>query len=815
MVFEQRSQMRRALGILGASTVLSSMALPVAALAQSAPAPAPAPDAAAADNGAGGLGEIVVTATRKAESVQKVPISIQALGQEKLEQHQVSTFADYAGMLPSVSFSGLGPGQSEVYFRGIAVDGGALSTSGTYLDDVPISAPSRMPEVHIYDIERVEALSGPQGTLYGAGSLAGTLRIITNKAKIDKFEAGTDVQVDAYGKGAAGAMVEGFVNIPVNEHIAVRMMGFYDHEGGYIDNTHGKYTYQLGDDDPTTTYTVDNATLVQKNYNPVDSYGGRINATIEAGDWKLYPSVTYQYLDAKGFFNYDPRVGDLEVHDYSPTENVDKWVQASLTIQGKIGDFDLVSSSGYFRRKIHNTSDYTYYSVHYDQLGPGYENYLKFRDKSGNFINPTQSYIGRLTQTKATQELRLSVPKEWGFDLTLGGFFQFQKMSQDDDYQIPGLSQIDLATSCADGCQWNPAIKRDAFYNQDLDQKFRDYAVFAEGTVPVTSQIKVTGGIRVFKANNSVYGFSGVASTALKLGCTVPFPADQRFSCVNNNKPAYNETGETHKASVTWQVTSDKMVYATYSTGFRPGGTNQLPAMGTYKADRLSNYEVGFKTSWNNKLRWNAAVYYEKWTGVQYTVIPLGYFGNGGTVNAGAARVFGVESDFDLKLGHFTISGSGSYNDAKLTQDFCKLDPTTLTPISNCTGQPDEIAAAKGTRLPRQPRFKGQISARYEGDLGSLNDFAQVTMHAQTLSTSNLDTTKNALLGNTPGFVSFDFSTGVSKDNWTLTAFIENVFDRRGELSKNTFCAIEYCSGSSRTMPIKPQYFGLKYSMHY
>lgn len=815
MVFEQRSQMRRALGILGASTVLSSMALPVAALAQSAPAPAPAPDAAAADNGTGGLGEIVVTATRKAESVQKVPISIQALGAEKLEQHQVSTFADYASMLPSVSFSGLGPGQSEVYFRGIAVDGGALSTSGTYLDDVPISQPGRMPEVHIYDIERVEALSGPQGTLYGAGSLAGTLRIITNKAKIGKFEAGTDVQVDAYGKGAAGAMVEGFVNIPVNEHIAVRMMGFYDHEGGYIDNTHGTYTYQLGDDDPNTTYTVDNATLVQKNYNPVDSYGGRINATIEAGDWKLYPSVTYQYLDAKGFFNYDPRVGDLEVHDYSPTENVDKWVQASLTIQGKIGDFDLVSSSGYFRRKIHNTSDYTYYSVHYDQLGPGYENYLKFRDKSGNFINPTQSYIGRLTQTKVTQELRLSVPKEWGFDLTVGGFFQFQKMAQDDDYQIPGLSQIDLATSCADGCQWNPAIKRDAFYNQDLNQRFRDYAVFAEGTVPITSQIKVTGGIRVFKANNSVYGFSGVASQALKLGCTVPFPANQRFSCVNNNKPAYNETGETHKVSVTWQVTSDKMVYATYSTGFRPGGTNQLPEMGTYKADRLANYEVGVKTSWNNKLRWNAAVYYEKWTGVQYTVIPLGYFGNGGTVNAGAARVFGIESDFDLKLGQFTISGSGSYNDAKLTQDFCVLDPATLTPISDCTGKPDEIAAAKGTRLPRQPRFKGQLSARYEGDLGSLNDFAQVTMHAQTLSTSNLDTYKNSLLGNTPGFVSFDFSTGVSKDNWTLTAFIENVFDRRGELSKNTFCAIEYCSGSSRTMPIKPQYFGLKYSMRY
>jgi outer membrane receptor protein involved in Fe transport len=165
------------------------------------------------------LGEIVVTATHRAESLQKVRFDPGARRRDT-GQHQVTSFADYAGLLPSVSFSA-GPGQSEVYFRGIAVDGGSLSTSGTYLDDVPISAPARMPEVHIYDIERVEALSGPQGTLYGAGSLAGTLRIITNKAKIGKFEAGYDVQVDAYGKGQPGAMVEGFVNIPVNDNIAI------------------------------------------------------------------------------------------------------------------------------------------------------------------------------------------------------------------------------------------------------------------------------------------------------------------------------------------------------------------------------------------------------------------------------------------------------------------------------------------------------------------------------------------------------------------------------------------------------------------
>jgi outer membrane receptor protein involved in Fe transport len=309
--------------------------------------------------------------------------------------------------------------------------------------------------------------------------------------------------------------------------------------------------------------------------------------------------------------------------------------------------------------------------------------------------------------------------------------------------------------------------------------------------------------------------FLGVASLALGLGCTLPFPADQRLTCINNDKPHYKETGETHKFSLAWQVTPDKMVYATYSTGFRPGGVNSLAEMQAYEADRLTNYEIGFKTNWNNILRWNAAIYYEKWTGIQYTIIPLGYFGNGGTVNAGAARVYGIETDFSLKLGKFTISGSGAYNNAALTQDFCALDPATLVPLSNCSDNPDAVAAAKGTRLPRQPRFKGQLTARYDGDWGSVKDFAQLTMHAQTMSTSNLDTYKNSLLGNTPGFVSFDMSAGISRDNWTLTAFIENMFDRRGQLSKNTFCAIEYCSGSSRTMPIKPQYFGLKYSVRY
>lgn len=819
----RRSRSKRIFGILGASTFLSTLVMPATAWAEDAAKPA---TSAAEDNEGDGLKDIVVTATRKSESIQKVPISIQALSPAKLEDHQVTGFTDYVNMLPSVSFSTLGPGRSNVYFRGISVGGGSLPTTGTYLDDVPISTAGRMPDLHIYDIERVEALSGPQGTLFGASSLAGTLRIITNKADTSGFKAGYDLTVDKYGKGDPGAMIEGFINVPISQDVAIRLMGYYDHEGGYIDNKPAKYTFALGDNDPTTNYTIDSTNVARDNYNPVSDYGGRLNMTIKLDDnWTILPSITAQYLNAEGGFNYDPRLGDLTVHDFSKTYNIDKWAQAALTIQGKIADFDVVSSTGYFKRKILNANDYTYYSVTYDKLGPGYENYLKFYDKNGSLINPTQQYLGRISQTKFTQEVRVSVPKSWPFDLTIGGFYQFQKSSSDSDYYIPGLSQIDLVKSgvgphlASDGVtmlpgfSFNPAIKRDAFYLVETDTKFKDYAAFAEGSFEPLNGLKITGGIRYFKANNTVYGFSGVATASRAKTCTIPFP-DQRFSCVNTDIK-FKGSGETHKVSAAWEIDSSKMVYATYSTGFRPGGGNRIAPNNPYQADTLTNYEVGFKTTWGNNFRLNGAFYYEVWDGVQYGVVPFGFQGAGVTLNAGKARVYGTEMDFDWKLGGLTLSGSGAYNDAALSEDFCKLDPVLrVAQLASCP-LPAQIAAAKGTRLPRQPRFKGQFSARYEMPMGSFKSFAQGTMYAQTNSTSDLDVYKNSLLGNTAGFVSFDFSAGVKKDDWTATFFIQNIFDRRGELSKNTFCSIEYCASSSRTFSIKPQYFGLKFSRRY
>jgi outer membrane receptor protein involved in Fe transport len=816
MITDNRQRARAASAMVRASILATASLIPAMAMAQQAPADTPAPP----ENT--GSGEIVVTATHKSESVQKVAISIVALDPAKLEQHQVANFADFANMLPSVSFSTLGPGRSQPFFRGITAVGGAASTVGVYLDDIPITTPGRLPEVHVYDMQDIEALSGPQGTLYGASSLAGTIRMITNKAKIGVTEAGIDTQVDKYGGHGAGAMIEGFVNLPVNSKIAVRLVGFYRYDGGYISNPPASLTYQY------SGYTTTNAAISGNNVNPVHEYGTRVSATIEAADdWTITPEFTYQYLDAEGSFNYDPRIGDLQVHDFRPTYDKDGWYQAALTIKGKIADFDVVSATGYFGRKIYNASDYTYYSVTYDKAAVKYPQYYgqytKFLDKNGKVIDPTQQYNSLIKQQKFTQEVRVSVPKSWPFDLTIGGFYQFQKSENNGDYYIQGLGQ---ATGTGAWAGFSPALNTplnpDVLYLVETDVHYKDGAAFAEGSYNITDKLKITGGIRRYVSDDGTVGFGGEWPQAAKAGCWNADPAvvyqkfndNPRLSCINTT-PHFHQVGETHKLSLTYQATPDKMLYATYSTGFRPGGGNRSPRP-NYEADTLSNYEVGFKTRWGGNFTFNGAIYYEKWNNMQFGVVVPNTQGSTLTLNAGAARVYGTELNAEWKLGHLTLSASGAYNDAALAKDICDLDPANhnYTQLTSCPN-PNQIAAPKGTRLPRQPRLKMQSTARYNFMVAGRETFLQGTMFYQTSSTSDVIALNDYLLGDTKGFATFDFSTGVKLEKWTVQAFIQNAFDERGILSKNTFCSIQLCSGSSRSFPIKPQYFGLKVGVKY
>ena len=770
-------------GLLLASTAIATLA--------SIPVGAQEAQVAAADTN----GDIIVTATRRNESLQKVPISIQALGQETLDEKQVASFDDYAKLLPSVSFQSFGPSQSQLFFRGISsggdgLDAGSLPATGIYLDETPVTTIGGAIDLHIYDIARVEALAGPQGTLFGASSLSGTLRIITNKPDPSKFEAGYDLQANKFGKGGAGGSGEGFINIPLSPTIAIRLVGYYDHDGGYIDNTLGERTFTLGDLDDSTNLTVNNADRVKKNFNTVDSYGGRAALKVDLDDnWTITPSIVAQHQKANGTFLYDPRAGDLKVHDFTKDENRDRWYQAALTIEGKVGNWDLVYSGGYFQRKVNNQIDYSYYTVAYDT--PGYF-YTNFPDGKGGFLNPTQSQIVKYDYTKHTQELRVSSPSGNRLRLTTGAFFQRQTNAINAEYVVPGLGSVprddlpNLAPIPGFG---------DAVYVKRIDRVDRDYAMFGEANFDIRPNLTLTAGIRGFIAQNSLYGFSGF-NGATSNNCTPTTRTD--VPCINIDK-RISEAGETHKASLSWKIDPERMVYATYSTGFRPGGNNRDARYGPYKSDTLSNFELGWKTRWG-PFRVNGAVFYEKWKDMQFGLARPGDNGVTSISNVGGAEVKGIEGDVLYRNQGLELSASGTYLRAKTTTPFCEQD---FSGNIRCT--------PSGTRLPVQPRFKGNATARYTFAMGKAESFVQGSVIHQGGTRSFLLDSEAEVVGYTKQFTTFDFSLGTKlTSNMSIEAFVQNAFDKRGQLSRNTACAPSYCGVYYRAYVVKPQLFGIK-----
>lgn len=753
---------------------------------------------------------IVVTAQKRSENLQNVPISIQAINGAKLEQRQVASLDDYAKLLPSVSFQSFGPGQSQIYFRGVSSGAnangshsGPQPTSALYVDEVPLTTIGGAPDLHIYDMARVEALSGPQGTLYGASSLSGTLRLITNKPNPDKFEAGIDVVGTTFGKGAnsSGGTIEGFVNIPLSPTIALRTSAFYERDGGFISNVPGTRIYQVfNNSGALVPFTVNNAAFVKKNFNDTETWGGRAALGVELDDnWTVTPSIIYQSQKSHGTYLFDQTVGDLKVQDYTPNYGSDEWYQAALTIHGKVGNWDLTYAGGYFERDAAVVQDYSSYTVAYDAIDPAYASFV---DSAGRNINPTQIYRGTDHYTKQSHELRITSPSVNRWHVTAGLFFERQTDAINADYFIPGLASIPGGVSvpkCGD-----------SIFCTRVNRIDRDYAGFLDTSYDILPNVTLNGGIRYFITKNSLGGFSGFASTVASTATCTPSPSPS-LPCTLFGQ-SVRESGETHKVNLTWKMSPDAMVYATYSTGFRPGGINRRVGVNPYKADTLDNYEIGFKTQWlDRRLTINVTGFIENWKNLQYGLSSAGSVGVISTYNAGDARITGVEGDFNLRLGQFTLSGSATYVDAHLTTSFCPIDASG-NPA--CTS-PAVVAAPKGTPLPVQPKFKGGLTARYNFDLGAARAYAQVAANHQSGTRSYLTDFEAALLGPTQGFSTVDFAIGADMGRWKWDLFVQNAFDSRGVLSLNTVCVPTICGAYARSYPTKPREFGIKFGTRF
>ena len=813
---------RTAGAFLLASTALSAM--PV--LAQAAPAEVDA-------------NEIVVTAQKRSENLQNVPISIQALGTAKLEQLNISDFKGYAQQLPSVSFqSGGTPGTNVVYMRGVASGGdgnhsGSLPSVGVYLDEQPVTTIGGNLDVHIYDVARIESLSGPQGTLYGASSQAGTIRIITNKPSTAGFEGSIDSEINTVKGGDFGGKLDAMINAPLGSNAALRVVGFYQRDGGYIDNVAGRRCFlpQPGG------ICVNNNAFVANNYNDNDTWGARAALKVDLDDsWTVTPTIAYQNMKSKGSFAYDPKVGDLKLQHFAPEFRNDKWVQAALTIEGKLGNWDLTYAGAYLDRKTHSSSDYTDYSEAYDSLyasSGGLAGYFYFWDAAGNTIDPRQKVVGSDHFKKMSQELRIASPASQPLRFVGGLFYQRQSNDIFQDYQVANLG-AQVSVNGRPGTLWLTKQER-------VD---RDYAAFGELSYDLMQNVTLTAGVRAYKYDNTLIGFfgfgrnpgsnfsaspynaagssrTGVAgcftTTGARLRSVAGTAAARLAPGVVDGTPCTNlgawngtsadpvrvkDDGVTWRFNLSWKASSDLMVYATASKGFRPGGVNRRADVGPYGADFLINYELGWKATIAQGLRFNGAIYQQNWNDFQYSYLGANSFTE--IKNGPDARIRGVDADLSYNGGGLFLQMAAAYTDAKTTKNLCAaVDPTFA-----CTGAGNSIQSPSGTRLPITPKFKASGTARYTANLGDMKPYGQINVAYQGSATGDVRVAQAADLGMLPAFTTVNLALGVQLDSFNIELFAANLFDERGQASRFVQCG--QCYQRPYIVPITPRTIGLR-----
>ena len=814
--------------------------------------------------------EIVITATKREQFLQDVPMSVQAIGTRRLDQLNISNFEEYTKQLPSVSFNTSQSGGTVVYMRGVATGGdgnhsGSLPSVGVYLDEQPVTTIGGALDVHIYDIARIESLAGPQGTLYGASSEAGTIRIITNKPDVSGLYGRVDGEVNKVAHGDMGGKLEGMINVPVASNVAFRGVAFWQRDAGFIDNVPGTRTYcgdAIRDADGAIIgcvrngITVNNTAFLGDDINEVSTYGGRAALKVDLDEnWVVTPTIMHQYYKQDGFYAFDPTQGDLNVQRFRDDEyRRDKFTQAALTIEGKLADFDITYAGAWMNRPTYSLGDYTDYTDAYDAIYEskgGLANYEYFYDSAGDAIDPRQYIKGTEHFKKLSQEVRIATPQDWRARAIVGAFYQRQKNHIYQNYLVDNLAP-QLSVNGWPGTVWLTL--------QDREDK--DYAIFGEGEFDVTPQITLIAGGRLFRYENSLFGFAGFgknpaftedngfppppnaigASSGVRRCLTVnglqllddedsPLasggvsgtPCTNVGNVVNGEAVPRESKGDgfTHRLSARYKPAEHLMFYATWSRGFRPGGINRQPNAPAYDPDYLTNYELGWKTQFG-PVTWNGAIYHQIWKKFQFSFLGE----NSLTViqNGRDAKIDGLETDVSYVRGGLSLNAAAAYTDAKTSGAICHL---SFDPAADCStffpdlttddpddGEQDFIVTPSGTRLPITPKFKGTATARYSWPMWVGKAHVQGSLTYQGSASVDVrrdidgeGTNPNDILGRLHSSTLVDLFLGYDWQNYSAELFATNVFDDRNELSRFVACSV--CT-RPYVLPGRPRTIGLR-----
>ena len=846
--------------------------------------------------------EIQVTATKRIASTQDIPVAVAALTGGTLADLDVDVFTDYLQQLPGVTAGGAGPGQGTIYIRGLASTTPNLTTAGVaglapnvalYLDEQPLAQPGRNLDVYAVDLERVEVLAGPQGTLFGASSQAGTIRLITNKPVLGEFEAITNMGISFTKGGEMSTKVEGIINIPVDDNFAVRAVAYVDDQGGYIDNVAGTRSaqesarfrpegavrangvpvnanragFQAGSDLSGVTFiNADNSALVEDDFNDTQYSGFRVSALYEFNaDWRLTVGHARQSIESDGVFFIDPELDDddeLSIQRFSDDRIEDDYSNTSWTLEGRLGALDLVYTGAYTDRETEQTVDYTDY-LFVGQYLPYYicDSSVSYPDAaapSGTCQAPNLFVNSETNTTVQTHELRFNTPAENRWRVTAGAFYSDLELEERNDFTYPGSTQADVFGSLGffpnfafdTGFRSDTgAFPADVISRNDVRRTDEQFGFFGEASFDlVPDLLTVTFGSRYydievdfegsanaafcnsFQADANAFGtdisdlyngdgqitFRGSCDTSLHqtfdtsdtvqsvidaIGITEA--AAQRLINSINAPDVAKTDGFIFKANVAITPTEDTLFYATFSEGFRPGllnrpggalGPNGFVVPFELETDEVTNYEIGWKLDlFDGQVRFNGNAFFVDVENLQTTIFDPSIVNLFFSANAADAEIYGVEGD--ITYAPAAIEGLTFF------AAFSVLD-TEITEVLIPTGD-----VLEGTELAFAPSFSGNIRARYEWDAGS-DIIAYVQPQIVHTGSQRSDIIEiNA--ADIDSWTTLGFAAGISKDNWSVDLFLENITDERGELANN------FVFDRERLNIIRPFTGGLRFSYRY
>ena len=811
------------------------------------------------------LEEVVVTARKKTESLQDVPISVSALRESDLEDKGINVFEDYLLQLPSVTAGGAGPGTSTIYIRGLASTTPNLTTAGVaglapnvsfYLDEQPLAQPGRNLDVYAADMARIEVLAGPQGTLFGASSQAGVVRMITNKPVIGEASANVEVEARFMPGAESGDKVELVANMPLGDSAAARFVAYRDKKGGYIDQVAGSLNasqsarfrpagtlrdnglpvsssragFQAGAD--LSGATLNNAVaIVKEDANTLTYQGFRASLALEIGkNWNALATVAQQTIDADGVFFVDPNLGDLEIQRYTEDVIEDEFDNMSLTLEGSIGDLEVVYAGAYTDRTSDQMVDYTDY-LFVGQYLPYYicDYYVTYTTYApGNVPTGTcgapNLLVDSTTNLEVTShEFRIHADLNDTTSLTAGVFASDTELTELNLFTYPGSVDNDITYAAnyaltdtsvtgvinkaspgwfSAGPYSEPVI----FFN-DIKRTDKQMGVFGEVSFALTDTSELSVGARWYDIE---VDFEGSANSSFYNGFGNPdtqqFGSNLSAQYAPGNANGYPDKAQTDgvigKVTYSWNPTEDVMYYATWSEGFRPGllnrpvGSSSPDGSYTVKpavdSDEVTNYEFGWKAVLQDgALRFNGSVFMVDVSGLQSTIFDPSIVNLFFSDNAADAEIKGVEGDFVYYTDNgLILSGAFSLLDTEITKS---LVPTADVVV--------------GSDLAFAPGFQANFTARKEWGTSTGNTgHWQAQINHSRASDSDIMEPNRAQQGM---YSLANIRAGVSNDNWTAEMYIDNITDERAEIS-NTFVF-----DRQRVAVIRPLNLGVRYKLKF